>query len=85
MASIFDRISKRAAFPVEINGETIHVCEPTWDEIDRFKAFAGGVELGHALTLALCLVNPDGSKAFPAAEGENDEALAKRVWDYFRK
>ncbi len=79
MASIFDRIAKRAAFPVTINGETIHVCEPTWDEIDRAKNFTGGAELSHALTLAICLVNSDGSKAFPAADGEDDTTLAKRV------
>ena len=81
MASIFDRISKRSAFPVTINGETIHVCEPTWDEIDRFAKFTGGVELGHALTLGICLVNPDGSKAFEPMDGEDDMAFAQRVRD----
>ena len=83
MASVFERIDTRAAFPVDINGQVIHVCEPTFGEIDRIGAMApkdkNGFDGRTGLTLALCIVTADGSKAFPAAESESDESLARRV------
>lgn len=82
MASLFDRVAKRTAYPVRIGDGVIHVCEPTYALIDRVKAMKpsdNGEDLRTGLTLALCVVNEDGSQAFPANDGETDEQLAKRV------
>lgn len=81
MASLFDRVANRSAYPVEINGATVHVREPSYDIIDRVKGMQAvdGEDLRTALTLALCVVNDDGSPAFPKVDGETDQQLAKRV------
>lgn len=75
--SIFSVIAKRQAYPIEINGGTIHVCEPTFSEIDRVRNLTGEQTTG--LSLALCCVDANGEKLFPKQDGETDAALADRV------
>lgn len=81
MANHFERVAKRAAYPVEINGGTLYVKEPSYDEIDLVKAMTpvDGKDLRTGLTLALCVVNEDGSQAYSRQDGETDEQLASRV------
>lgn len=77
MANIFERIAKRAAHPLEIDGETIYVREPTFGECERVNALTGQQRTG--LTLAFCLVTRSGEREYPPQSGESDEALAVRV------
>lgn len=79
MASVFDRIARRKAYPVEMNGGTIFVCEPTFKQVKRVQKLEGDAATGMAL--ACCIVNEDGSEVFAQAEGEDDAAFAVRVLD----
>jgi len=75
--SLFEKIAKRASFPVEINGGQIYVAEPTYGEIARVAKLHGDLRTG--LSLALCIVNGDGKKALTPADSESDESLADRA------
>lgn len=77
MASVFDRIANRKAFPVEMNGGTIYVCEPTFKQVKQVQKLDGDQATG--LALACCVVNADCSPVFTREAGETDEALAERV------
>lgn len=74
--SIFERLKKRAAFPVGDTG--LHIRELTFRQLDQVKALADG-ELQTWLTLAFCLVDEHGEPAFRAAAEESCEQLAARV------
>ncbi len=81
MPSIFERIDNRAAFPVEINGGTAYVKEPTFEEMERVKSLivAGKEELSSGLSFALLMVTADGALEYPPTDGESDEVLGARV------
>lgn len=75
MASIIQRVAKRAAYPVETSCGTLHVCEPTFRDIDRVKQMGNS----SSLSLALLLVNADGSPLVAQQDGETDAAYADRM------
>lgn len=80
MASIFDRLEKRQAFPVELRGGTIYLREPTFADLKRISTIAKDSDnRAGALAVALCVVEEDGTIAFPPADGESDADLADRV------
>ena len=74
---MFQKITKRKAYPVEIEGETLHVCEPTIGQIERVRKLGGEQSTG--LALALCVVSESGVPLFEIIDGESDEDLANRV------
>ena len=77
MSSVFQKVAKRKAYPVEIDGETMHVSEPTFGKIDRFKSLGG--EKSTWLALGLCLVSENGETLFTIEPAETDEQFADRV------
>lgn len=78
MASIFDRIDKRQAFPVD-GFDGVFVCEPTFGQIDRISGAATPNEK-NAMALALCVVDATGNPVFPQNAGESDaDFLARAV------
>jgi hypothetical protein len=72
--SIFDRLKKRAALPVGDTG--LHVRELTFREVNNVQALQDD-ELKTWLTLAYCLVDEHGQKAWPS--GGDPAALAAQV------
>lgn len=86
MASIFDRLDKREAFPVALKRGEIYLREPTFADLQRIAqvsktadADTSANELSSGLAVALCVVEKDGSIAFSPADGETDVELAGRV------
>jgi hypothetical protein len=78
MVNIFTRLEKRKAFPVDIDGETIHVTEPTMGQIARIQKL--GTEDSTGLALGLCIVDPSGVPVFEIMEGiEDDLSFSRRV------
>ena len=78
MASIFERLDNREAFKVEIKGGAVWLREPTFADGERVSAMTTP-ELQNGLSLALCLVNEDGTRAFVAGAAESDIEFANRV------
>ena len=76
MSNIFDRIQKRKVYPVTIEGEVIHVTEPTLGQISRIQKIDTADSTG--LALGLCLVDPNGDRIF-LENGDTDEAFSRRV------
>ena len=74
--SIFERLKKRAAFPVADTG--LFIRELTFRQLDLVKKLQDS-DLQTWLTLAFCLVDEHGSRAYPDTAGEEPEALALRV------
>jgi len=77
MTSVFAKLSKRRAYPVDIDGEVVHVCEPTIGQIERISKLSDSQSTG--LALALCLVDEEGHRLFETNNGETDDVLAARV------
>lgn len=77
MASVFDRIARRKAYPVELNGGTLFVCEPTLGQVKQVQKLDG--EQATGLALAFCVVNEDGSPVFTQGCEEGNEQFADRV------
>jgi hypothetical protein len=75
MASILQRVAKRAAYPVETGCGTLYVCEPTFRDIDRVQRLKNS----SSLSLALMLVTEDGRPLVPQGDGESDQAYADRM------
>ena len=75
--SIFTRVEKRKAFPVEVAGQVVHIAEPTMGQIRRVKALGGENSTG--LALGFCLVNSAGDRLLEQPEGESDADFAQRV------
>jgi len=75
MPSIIQRVAKRAAYPVETSCGTLHVCEPTFRDIDRVQRLGNS----SSLSLALLMVNADGSPLVPQRENEPDVEYAARM------
>lgn len=73
--SIFERLKKRAAFPVADTG--LFVRELTFGEVGQVQRVAEGMRTW--LTLAFCLVGEDGARLFTMQEGESPEAAAQRM------
>ena len=83
MANIFERLDNREAFEVTIKGGSVWVREPTYGDVDRVSAMESG-ELKTALSLGLCLVEKDGTRAFNPADGESDSAFAARMLEVMK-
>ena len=86
MSNIFDRIQKRKAYPITIEGETIFVTEPTLGQISRIQKIDTAHSTG--LALGLCLVDFNGNRIFledvrlkddATPECETDEEFSRRV------
>lgn len=78
MPNIFERLDNREAFKVDIKGGSVWLREPTFGDIDRVSAMKSG-ELKTGLSLGLCLVEENGSPAFPVNDKETDAQFAERV------
>lgn len=74
---VFQRIEKRKAFPIDVNGEVMHITEPTMNQIDRIQRLQGNQATG--LALGLCLVDAGGTRLFNTEPEETDAAFADRV------
>lgn len=73
--SIFDRIQKRKARPVEVSGGSLWIRDLTFREIETIQAS----EHRDGLTLALALVNEDGSPMLPRNADEDEAAWSARM------
>jgi len=74
---VFERLEKRRAFPIDVDGETLHIAEPTLNQIDRIQRMQGTMATG--LALGFCLVDSGGNRLFNQGVDEHDEAFADRV------
>lgn len=79
MSGTFDRLKKRTAFPVDIDGEIVHVTEPTMGQISRIQKVNTTDSTG--LALGLCVVDSNGVREYTEAEGETDEEFSQRVME----
>lgn len=77
MSGVFDRIEKRKAFPIDVNGEVMHVAEPTMNQIDRIQRLKSNQATG--LALGLCLVDEGGTRLFNPEPDQTDAAFADRI------
>lgn len=77
MASIFDRLDTRKAYPIDIDGTVVHVTEPTMGQIGRIQKL--DVNDATGLALGLCLVNERGDREFCELDGESDEDFSRRI------
>lgn len=75
--SIFSKIGKRSATPVELSVGTFHLRELTIGECERVRNAPDGVR--DNLVLALSLVNESGDLLMPQQDGETDEQLCERM------
>lgn len=75
--SIFSKIGKRSATPVELSVGTFHLRELTIGECERVRAAPDGVR--DNLVLALSLVNESGELLMPQQDDETDEQLCERM------
>ena len=77
MSSIFDRLAKRSAFPLDIDGVVIHITEPTMGQISRIQKL--DVNDATGLAFGLCLVDSNGVREFSELDGETDEGFSRRI------
>lgn len=75
--SIFSKIGKRSATPVELSVGTFHLREMTIGECERVRAAPDGVR--DNLVLALSLVDESGALLMAQQDGETDEQLSERM------
>ena len=78
MASVFDRIEKRTAFPVE-GVEGLFVREPLIGELSLSLSMPE--ERQNGMLFAFCVVDADGSPVMARDDGETDEAFSIRASD----
>lgn len=77
MASVFEKIAKRATVPVP-DCDGVFVREPIYGEVRRVRAVDDD-GLRTALTLAICVVNASGEREYVPLADEKDIDFAKRV------
>lgn len=78
MSKVCDKLTKRRAFPVKVNGETIHVRGMTRGEAKVLP----GIEnegLQNVYMLGCCLVEEDGTPSFPRKDGEPVVTWLERI------
>jgi len=75
--SIFSKIGRRNATPVELSVGTVHLRELTIRECEQVRAAADGVR--DNLVLAMSLVDHSGELLLPRQQGETDEQLSERM------
>lgn len=79
--SVIDKLRKRKNYPVEVDGETVHVTALTTkvisalSEVDDSGIWSSGVVIGFGL------MDDDGSPVFSMNDGETLEAFGSRVLD----
>jgi len=78
MASVFDRIEKRAALPVE-GCDGVFVREPLIGELSLSLSMPEARQNG--MLFAFCVVDADGVPVMARNEGEPDEAFSIRASD----
>jgi hypothetical protein len=78
MATVAERLQKRRFYPIEIEGETVHVRALLQSETKRMMEFGGEPE-SFGFALGCCLLNDDGSPAYTANPEEGDKAFGARV------
>lgn len=75
---VLDKCAKRRKYPVDIDGEKIHVRALTYDEIDRLQLI--GKDLKTGFILACGLLEDSGESAVPArVDPESDAEWIARV------
>jgi hypothetical protein len=77
MKSVLEKLLKRQAYPVEIEGETLFVRALTTGESLRVATFNETDKLVFALSRCMC--GQDGSDLFPTYDGESDANYIKRM------
>jgi hypothetical protein len=75
--SIFTKIGKRSATPVELSVGLFHLREMTIGECERIRAAPESIR--DNLVLALSLVDESGALLMPQQDGETDEQLSERM------
>jgi hypothetical protein len=80
MTSVIDRLRKRRAYPLSIDGEKVYVRAFTKSERQEFKPLANEEE-SYGFVMGCGLINEDGSVMFAREEGEEAKAFAIRVED----
>jgi hypothetical protein len=77
MKSVLEKLLKRQAYPVEIEGETLYVRGLTTGESFRASLLNERQRLMYAV--GKCLCNPDGSDIYEQAKEETEIAYAARM------
>jgi hypothetical protein len=77
--NIFTRLEKRKAFPLDVDGEVIHITEPTMGQISRIQNVGNADSTG--LAFGLCLVDSNGSRLIDQLPDEADQDFSRRVME----
>ena len=78
MSDVLNRLKKKRAYPVTIDGDTFHVRPLTIGELMRLDVIERDQKTGFLLGCALCR-DSSGEQEIPQNENESDADWSKRV------
>lgn len=80
MSNVLERLRKKRAFPVMIDGQEFHVRTPTIGELRRLDAMTADNRTGFLVGCTLCS-DASGVQEIPKQADEEDAKWAERVLD----
>ncbi len=81
MSSVISKITKRHAFPVTIDGETVHLCAMTHAQTRAVAQLDESLQ--QTYVVACCLVNDAGERLCERRSGESTLQYADRAAEVF--
>lgn len=78
--SVIERLRKRRFYPIQLDGETIHIRSLLTSELQSISVIAkGNDDAAIGFAFGCSVLNPDGSQVFVRSATESDQEFGARI------